>query len=160
MLDITDYTSYAEVRSTVGMSTDTLPDSILELEIYANTLELAFDSLTIAETSLNPIKTVFLTLDPNTDSTAYSLTRLFATYTVALEVAVSLSMRAPKTLSDSKVTLGRFSPEATWQDVIEAIKAKLGQIKDDLEDIGSTVEDETTQLFNVVKPDYDPVTGS
>lgn len=160
MLVITDYTSYDEVRSTVGMSTDTLPDTTLALEIYANRLELAFDSLTIAQTSLNPIKTVFLALDPNTDSTAYNLTRLFATYTVALEVAVSLSMRAPKTLSDSKVTLGRFSPEATWQDVIDAIKAELGQTREDLEDIGSTTTDDTTQLFTVVKPAFDPVTGA
>lgn len=141
------------------MSTDTLPDVILALELYANNLELALDSLTIAEAALNPIKTVFSTLDPTDDSTPYNLTRLFSTYTVALEVAVSLSMRAPKTLSDSKVTLGRFSPEATWQDVKEAIKEKLGQIKKDLEDVGSTTEDSTPELFNVVKPAYDPVTG-
>lgn len=159
MLDITDYTSYAEVRSTVGMSEDTLPDSVLALEVYANTLELALDSVTIAEAALNPIKTKFLDLDSTTDSTPYNLTRLFSTYTVALEVAVSLSMRAPKTLSDSKVVLTRFSPEATWQDVITAVKEKLGQIKDDLESIGATTTKVANPYINAVKPAYDPVTG-
>jgi hypothetical protein len=162
-MQITTYTTYAEVRSTVGMSEDTLPDSILGLELYANALELALDSLTITTAALNPIKTVFPTLDPVNnvaDVTPYNLTRMFSTYTVALEVATSLSMRAPKTLSDSKVTLGRFSPEATWQDVIKAIKAKLKQIKDDLVDIGNTTEDEPLPYLTVASPATDPVTGS
>lgn len=158
-LTLTDFTTYAEIRSTVGMSDDTLTDAVLGLELYANTLELALDSLTISEAGLNPIKTVFLGLDPGTDSTAYNLTRLFSTYTVALEVAVSLSMRAPKTLSDSKVSLTRFSPESTWQDVISAIKAKLKSLRDDLEGIGSTESDEQVDLLTAVKPAYDPVTG-
>ena len=159
MLEIIDYTSYDEIRSTVGMSVDTLPDSILSLEIYANTLELALDDLDIAEEALNPIKTEFMSLDEVADSTAYNLTRLFSTYTVAMEVAVSLSMRAPKTISDSKVTLGRFSPEATWQDVIAALKDKLSQLRNDLEGIGAADSDETQQLLYTVAPTYDPVTG-
>lgn len=159
MLDLTDFITYAEVRSTVGMSTDTLPDSVLSLELYANTLELALDSLTIADSSLNPIKTVFPGLSEDTDSIAYNLTRLFSIYTVALEVAVSLSMRAPKLLSDSKVSIGRFSPEATWQDVIEAIKQKLGQYKEDLEGIGDTSTATVNPLLSAIKPTTDPVTG-
>lgn len=160
MITLTDFITYDEVRSTVGMSTDTLPDTVISLELYANTLDLALDSLTIAQASLNPIKTVFPGLDPTTDSTPYNLTRLFSIYTVALEVAVSLSMRAPKTLSDSKVTIGRFSPEATWQDVIKEIKLKLGQLRNDLEGIGATVTDEEMPLLTAVKPLVDPVTGT
>ena len=156
---ITAYTSYDEVRSTIGMSTDTLPDTVLSLELYANSLELALDDIDIADTALNPIKTVFSTLDPVADSTAYNLTRLYATYSVALEVAVSLSMRAPKTLSDSKVTLTRFSPESTWKDVIAAIKKNLGKLKEDLEGIGDTTAATATPYLTAVKPTYDPVTG-
>jgi len=159
MIDIADYTSYAEVRSTIGMSTDTLPDTVLSLELYANSLELALDGIDIAEASLNPIKTVFLTLDPSADSTAYNLTRLFSTYSVALEVAVSLSMRAPKTLSDSKVTLTRFSDASTYSSVIEAITEKLKQLKDDLESIGDQTAAAATPYLTAVKPTYDPVTG-
>jgi hypothetical protein len=159
MIDIADYTSYAEVRSTIGMSTDTLPDTVLSLELYANSLELALDGIDIAEASLNPIKTVFLTLDPSADSTAYNLTRLFSTYSVALEVAVSLSMRAPKTLSDSKVTLTRFSDASTYSSVIEAITEKLKQLKDDLESIGDQTTAVATPYLTAVKPTYDPVLG-
>jgi len=156
---ITDFTTYDEIRSTVGMSIDELPDASLALGIYANTLELALDSLTIAQTNLNPIKTVFNTLDPDTDSTAYNLTRLFATYTCALEVAISISMKAPKTLSDSKVTIGRFSPEATWQDTIKAITERLGKLRTDIEAIGSTSTATQPDLMTAVAPSYNPVTG-
>lgn len=160
MLDIRDYTSYDEVRSVSGMSIDELPDTELALLLYANALELELDGLTIATTALNPIKTVFFTLDQDTDSTAYNLTRMFSTYTVALEVYVSLSMKAPKTLSDSKVTIGRFSPESTFKDAIQAVKDKLSQIRDSLIGIGAEETDTTLPYLTAIKPDYDPVTGA
>ena len=155
MLTILNYTSYEEIRAVTGLSEDELPDSELALQIYSNALELAFDSLTLEDETKNPIKTVFDTLDPDTDSAIWAQTRLFATYFVALEVVVSLSMKAPKSLSDSKVTITRWSDTSTWNATIVNIRAKLSQIRIDL--VGKTIA--APSLLTAVKPDYDPVTG-
>lgn len=160
MLDITDFTSTDEIRSTVGLSSDHLPDDVILLEIYSNVLELALDNLDMSDPALTPVKDEFFNWGNDPDKTdAYNLTRLFATYTVALEVATSLSMRTPKSHSDSKVTLTRFSPENTWRDVIEAIKGKLIDITNNLENVGSSDADEQISMFSSVKPAYDPITG-
>lgn len=169
MLVITDYTSFAEVRTTVGLSKDELTDETLSLEIYANSLELAFGGVTLSENSpgpgsvVNAFKTV-LAISPQENRTEvqqafYNLTKLFAAYQVSLEVATSLSMRAPKTLSDSKVTIGRFSPQDTWKDVIDALTLKLADVKDRIEDLGEDDTTGTVSMFHVIKPSYDPVTG-
>jgi hypothetical protein len=68
-------------------------------------------------------------------------------------------MRAPKTLSDSKVTLTRFSDASTYSSVIEAITEKLKQLKDDLESIGDQTTAVATPYLTAVKPTYDPVLG-
>ena len=82
MLEIGDYTSYEEVRATVGLSSDELPDSTLALEIYANALELELDSVTM--NAGVPLKTMFTSLTTSAaDQYIYNLTRMFATYAVA-----------------------------------------------------------------------------
>jgi len=157
MLDLPDYTSYDEIRTTVGLSSVELPDSVLGLEIYANALELELDSVTMS--SGLPLKTTFMTLTQSPgDQHIYNLTRMFATYAVAIEVATSLSMRAPKIISDSKVAITRFSPENTWQDVIEALSIKFKSMKARLEAVGVATPTTQGYLFRVA-PTFDPVTG-
>jgi len=83
---------------------------------------------------------------------------MFATYTVSLEVCTSLSMKAPKSIGDGKASLVRFSPEATFQDVIEAITKKLDEVRYRIENINaSAVVSLPTML--AVKPAVDVVTG-
>jgi len=157
MIDILLYIlDYGTVRSAVGMSADELPDEELKLSSYASTLELELDGLTLPDAANNPIKTVFKTLDPDTDSTVYNLTHLFSVYTVALEACQSLSMKAPKSLSDSKASYGRFSSEKTFLLTLQNIKARLGKLKFELE--GTTSE--ALPLMTAVSPSVDPVTGT
>jgi len=155
MINVLDYTSYPEIRATIGLSIDELPDAELELEIYANSLEIEMDSLTLIDATHNPIKEKFFDLDPDDDSTVYNQTRIFATYSVALEAAISLSIKTPKSLTDSKVGYSRWSSESAFKDVIAAIRARIGDITGDLE--GTSTE--ALPLFAVIKPDYDPVLG-
>lgn len=164
-MPITDFTTYAEVRSAVGLSVDELPDSILATEMYLNSLELALDSVTLpAETpGPGPLITAFATIKALQTRTAkqqklYNLTRLFATYAVALEVATSLSMRAPKMIGDSKASLTRFSSEATFRDVAALLKAKVVDLRDQIEKINDTVISLNPYL-TVVSRAIDPVTG-
>lgn len=167
-MDITDYTSYNEVRTTVGLSVDELPDTVLAEEIYANALELALGDIDLPDEAPGPgplstrypeIKTIDKTLRTTKEQKLYNLSRMFSTYAVALEVVVSLSMRAPKTVSDSKASLVRFSPEATYTIVIDEIKGKLDDLKSKLENINETAVTSLSYM-RVVEPAVDPVTGT
>jgi len=164
-MDITTYTTYAEVRSTVGLATKELPDTVLALEIYGNALSLAMSQVTLPDVGTGTFAARYAAIkliveaSRTVDQQAfYDLTRMFATYAVAVEVAVSLSMRAPKMIGDSKASLTRFSPEATFQDVARALSAKLASIKYNLENIGSTAV-ESLPYLTVVPPDIDVITG-
>ena len=164
-MPITDYTSYAEIRTTCGVSEKELPDTELALELYNNVLELALAEVALPdeEPGPGPLDTRYLAIKALPEKTAlqkklYNLTRMFATYTVSLEVCTSLSMKAPKSIGDGKASLVRFSPEATFQDVIEAITKKLDEVRYRIENINaSAVVSLPTML--AVKPAYDPVTN-
>jgi hypothetical protein len=163
-MDITDYTSYDEVRLTVGLSSKELTDAELAEEIYANILSLGFNSVPVPSAlGAGTYAAIFAALPAESSRTAvqqnfYDLTRMFATYTVAYEVCVSLSMRAPKMIADSKSSLTRFSAEATFRDVVSRISAKLAEIKASIEDLGSSTVTSLPYSY-VIVPDVDVVTG-
>lgn len=165
---LTDYTTYAEIRSTCGLSSDELPDSVLANELYINVLDLALADVELPteEPGPGPLADRFLVIKAIAEASRttaqqklYNLTRLFSTYAVALEVVVSLSMRAPKSVSDSKASLVRFSPESTYELVIDAIRKKLDDLKGMIEGINATTVT-TLPYLNVVNPATDPVTGA
>ena len=154
MIDVRDFILYFDnVRAVCGLSSDELTDNELSLSMYASSLELALDSLDV--TGYNPIKDTFLDLDEDDDAVLYNQVHLFSTYQVAMDACVSLSIKAPKSLSDSKVSYSRWSDKSSFENTIQAIKAKLGQLKNDLE--GATAE--ALPLLSAIKPATDPVTG-
>jgi len=167
-MDIIDYTSYNEVRSTCGLSSDELPDTLLAEEIYANTLELSLNDVAVPDEAPGPgpLSTRYLEIAliaelsrTVKEQKLYNLTRIFSTYAVAYEVVVSLSMRAPKTISDSKASLVRFSPESTYELVIEAIRAKLDDTKTKIESINESAVSSMSYM-GVVSPSVDRITGA
>jgi len=166
-MDITNYLSYDEVRVTCGLSSDELPDTELEMEIYGNVLSLALSGVDLTDEAPGPgpLSTRFLEIKTTTISSRtaleqelYDLTRIFSIYTVALEVVVSLSMKAPKTISDSKATLTRFSPESGYKDVIARIESVLEDALSRIKNIVETTVD-PLPLMGVAVPATDKVTG-
>lgn len=162
---ITTFTTYAEVRAVCGVSSKEVSDSLLQLSIYANELELALDSVTLPDDAPGPgaLKTVFAALPIEAERTdkeqqLYNLTRLYATYSVAEIVARTLSTMIPKTISDSKATLTRFSSEATFQDTIKSITAAKKNYKDAIENINATAVDVPDYLVRI-SPEIDRITG-
>jgi len=167
-MDILSYTSYAEIRATCGLSLKELPDSELSLEIYQNILALELGNIDLpTETpGPGPLSTRFLEIEAISPDSArttleqklYDLTRVFCTYVVALEVVVSLSIKAPKTISDSKASLVRFSPESVYKDVITRIEKVLGEVRGKIENIAETNVD-SLPLLTAIPPSIDPITG-
>ena len=166
-MDITNYITFDEVRTTCGLSTDELPDTELRLEIYQNVLSLALTGVELTDElpGPGPLDTRFIEIKAIKESSRtaleqrlYDLTRVFCIYTIALEVVVSLSMKAPKAISDSKATLTRFSPESAYKDVIERIEGVLKETRGKIEEIVTTTVN--ALIFSrVVTPATDVVTG-
>jgi hypothetical protein len=167
-MEITDYTSYAEVRSVCGLSTDELSDTELALSIYANVLDLAMADVTLPTEAPGPgplasrfivIEAIGEAIRTTAQQKLFNLARVFCTCTVALQAVMALSMRAPKTISDSKASLVRFSPESVYKDVIDRLEKTVGETKGKMENIITTTTD-VLPLFTVVEPSTDAITGA
>jgi len=165
-MDITEYTSYNEVRAICGLTSDDISDATLALELYGNALSLALGSVDLPDEAPGPgpladrfltIKAMLPAARTTKEQEIYDLTRKYATTAVALEIPLSLT--AAKSLSDSKTTQVRFSPESAYQDVRDMLEDSLEAIKDDLENIVDGAAD-YFQYMSVVSPDTDPVTGA
>jgi len=166
-MNITSYTSYAEIRQVVGLSVKELPDTELAVELYNNVLQLKLQEVVLpsATPGPGPLDARFLViaaLAENARTTAeqklYNLTRLYSTYVVAYEVSMSLSTRTPKTIADGKHTLVRFSPESVYQDTAKNISKQVEDLRQKIE----AISDDTTvlimPLMTAIKPAYNVVT--
>lgn len=165
-MDITNYTSYDEIRSTVGLSAKELPDTELALEIYGNALYLAMSEVTLPTEAPGPgplymryieIRDLAESSRTTAEQKLYVMTRMYCTYVVANEVAISLSMKAPKTITDSKAALSRFSPESTFLELQKKLAAMVASLKTRIEEINETSVS-SIALMGVASPDTDVVT--
>ena len=104
---ITEFTSYADVRAALGVSEDDLEDGTLELDLYADMLEVEFED--VSATFLTTYAAAQAT-DTPTEAQARFLkaTRLFSTYAIAKHLTASLPLFAAKDVTDSKATVTRF----------------------------------------------------
>lgn len=163
-VDVTDFTSYDEVRIIIGLSKDELPDATLALELFANSLEQALDSVTLPTVAPGPgpLKTAFLAIPVSGRTAAqqslYNMTRLYSAYVCAHTLCVSLPMHTAKIIADGKRSLTRFSPEAVFKDTVTAITAKVAELRSSIENINTT-EVESLIYLTAVKPAVDITVG-
>lgn len=163
-MDISDYTSYDAIRSVLGVSDDELEDATLALPLYSNGLE--DDLYSVSATLLSTYATIGAkTVGTRTDkeSSVYRLTQLFATYSVAKQLCTSLPMFGPKSVTDGKAAMSRFSG-TPYQDTAQGISEKydlyLSRLTDALAALSSSVSTVTTPIYMLAAtPDYDPVVG-
>lgn len=125
---LTDYTTYDEVRATLGVSATELPDSVLSQEQWALLLNFNLEDVS---TDLASTYTTISALPSNSRSTAqqrlYDLVRLFASYTTANTLLTSLSMFSVERLTDGRAEFQRVNDPYT--DTREAVKAMLAAIR-------------------------------
>lgn len=131
---LTDYTSYAEVRSVLGVEDDELTDGILSLDLYASGLLTELEEV---DTGLPTDFATVAAIDPASNRTAaqrrfYDATRNFATYGVAFQLSTSLPMFGPKEISDSKSLVSRFT-DSPYKETNRMVKEKYDQWKARLE---------------------------
>ena len=164
---ITTYVSYAEVRAAIGIATQELSDTQLGLDMYGEFLyqELSSISGTLApdviERDLAGQYTYLKALEAPTENQELlkSYIRLFALYVVAMNVADTLSLIAPKTISDGKSLATSFSSEKTFESVRELVIArKYDQKRKIKELLGLTITDKV--YVSAVAPAIDVITDA
>ena len=163
---ITDYTSYEEVRAALGVTSDELEDTTLELGVYLSHLNIEFSALgsnfiayldaRLAEnyTDLNAREKLFV-----------DLAKLYATYTVASHLGPTLSMYALKEETDSKAGYVRFNDSS--KDILADIFSKLLYYRARLIELYNELNPDTiipvsatpSVIFAAATPSQDPVTG-
>lgn len=125
--NLTDYTTYDEVRATLGVSIEEITDETLALSIWSSSLDFALEDF--SDTLVPAYDDIALKLEE--DRTAdeckvYNLTRLYATYLVAEDLLKSLPMFSFKRLTDGKAGTERFD---AWKDTKAGVQAGLAAIK-------------------------------
>jgi hypothetical protein len=121
--------SYDNVRAAVGLDTDELPDSTLELQLYTAVLDLALNDkggVYAPSTDYRTLQEIFDSLNDD-DDPLYGPIQLYSIYTVAQAVANNLPMTAYKTKSDGKSVLTRFSAEDTYIAVMKTVNANVAK---------------------------------
>ncbi|MGW8181812.1 MAG: hypothetical protein ACWGQW_24040, partial [bacterium] len=165
-MDVNTYAKYAEIRAVLGISAQELPDTQLSLDVYNEFLlqELSLISGTLyPDTVERDLAGQYDYLKSQSSLTANqqllkSYIRSFAIYTVAALVVGTAPLLVPKTISDGKALLTRFSAESTFMTVQKEVIERKFDLKRKIQDLlGVTVTDKT--YVRVVAPDTDIITN-
>lgn len=161
---LTDYTTYDDIRSTLGVSDDDIEDATLALETWDNHLQ--FDLEDVSASLPAGYLAVAAKLEESrtaVESKLYRATRLFATLATARALSASLPMFGPKDFSDGKATVSRFA-DAPYKAVVSKVEKQFEQAKGRLEkawaEMNATATAVTSRPYmGVSRPSTDPVTG-
>lgn len=160
---VTDYTSYAEIRASLGVSVDEIDDATLGLALYADTLQVELEDVALTLPAVYDVTKALPT--PSDDEKRFlQAARLFATYAVARQLTTSLPLFGPEEITDGKAAVKRFADP--FKKVTEAVGQEYARFRNRLGQafavVNSTTVNAETQksYFSVVSPSTDPVTGA
>lgn len=160
---LTDYTSYDEVRAVLGVSDEELENATIALPIYDAQLQMQFEDM---HPDLVALWEAAKIADPQT-SAQKRLARIlpvFASYAVASNLLMSLSMFAPKKITDGRAEVERVTDpykhlRAELPIAFQGIKNRLEDILDDM-GLNPIVVAGPRVLIGVSPLAIDPVTGA
>lgn len=164
MAALTDYTSYDEVRAVLGVSNDEIDDATLGLGVYSLNLLAEFED--IAEALPEDFAVVdALEAATRTENQRkfWNAAQLFAPYAVGKQLATSLPLFAPKSITDGKSGFTRFS-DSPFKTAIESCLKQYSANRQRLVEAYGTFKNTSSILsarpyFSVVSLATDPVTG-
>lgn len=164
-MDITEYTTYNDIRAALGVSEDEIEDATLSLDLYSMNLSSELDDVSSSITT---------TFEGLRDVAAESLSdeqikfdrfvRLFSTYAVAKQLTTSLPLFSPKDYADGKASFGRYA-QNPYKDVIKSVEEAYSKFRLKLAEASASVTSSqapvvaTRPYFSGATPGYDPVLG-
>lgn len=159
-----ELTTYAEVRAALGVNDIEISDTTLGLELYSSNLSMELDDINIQlQDKYAEVKAIDAAARSAAQKRFYEAVRLFATYTVAKHCCVSLPMFGPKSVSDSKTEVSRFS-DSPYKETTKRVENQYSTVRqrvvaalDSL--LASTTVKASLNVMMVSTPSSDPVTG-
>lgn len=159
-MDITQFTSYDEVRAVLGLPAKELPDATLALPLYGKILKS--NLVAIGASIVTDYATAKASYTTTAEINFCDAFELFALYDVAWSVCDALPSLSPRTITDGKAMLQRQLD--SYKPVLDAVQARRSLHSEALKSayavvggaVGATY---TVSLFAVSTPDTDPVTG-
>ena len=159
------YTSNDEVRSVLGVAPAELLDATLDLSIYSNNLKLALNSVDATLAAMfNTVNGITIATRTAVQATFFDAVKLYAPYVVAYQLTPSLPMMAPKSITDGKAAISKFS-ESPFKAMTAAILVDhdryLLNLKEAFLGLSGTTVTVTVAptLFKGVSSSTDRVTG-
>lgn len=158
---LVDYTTRDDVRAVLGVSSEDLEDTTLDLATYWNLLLADLES--IDETLPATYDTTKAIVTPSAAEARFlRAAQVFATFSVAKQLTASLPLFALKQASDSKATGERFAEP--YKETIAAVASQYDAARaaliSALGAIGTTATTTARVWMSVVSPASDPVTGT
>lgn len=159
---LTDYTTFADVRAALGVNEDDIQDSVLSLSIYNILLTQDFEDIDVTIESVYATKSA-LTSPTAAESRFIDACRLFATFSIANQLTITLPLFAAQQITDGKAQVNRF--DNPYKDVMAYVLGQYdrarNKLKDAFEAVGETLTVVQPKLyFKNFAPATDPVTGS
>lgn len=106
--NLTDYTSYDEIRAVLGVSDEELEDGTLALPLYLTMLLMEFDDI---EPTLDVQYTNIKALPSRTtqEQKLLDVVSVFSAYAIAQHLLTSLPLFAPKRITDGRAEMDRIA---------------------------------------------------
>lgn len=162
-MNLLDYTTYEDIRAALGVNDAELTDETLGLALYSSNLAVELDDIgpTLADV-YDEVRILPEDGRTKAQQRLIDVTRVFATYAVARQCAGSLPMFGPKSISDSKTEVSRFTNDpykATIKSVGESWSLYRTRVGAALTALASVSPDRPRlKVFGVSKSSIDPVT--
>jgi hypothetical protein len=145
---IIEYTTYAEVRSALGVSDEELEDSTLALDMYALALNAALKRISAA---LPADYATIEAKDAPTRSIAeqdvFDAVRLFSVYQIAAELT-GLPLFSPKQVTDGKAGFSRYA-DSPYKEAIKQVRQKLDLYQTSLMSVYASFKSSSTPATRI-----------
>ena len=158
---VTDYTTYNEIRATLGVSDEDITDATLALTLYSDYLRGEHEDISL--TLPSTYATVKALVTPDGAQTRFlAASRLFATFSVAKQLTAALPLFAAKQVTDGKAAVSRF--DTSYKDVVKSVNEQYEKLRSRLvaalTALGTTTTDATAAVFfSTVAPSIDVITN-
>jgi hypothetical protein len=160
---IIEYTTYAEVRSALGVSDEELEDSTLALNMYALALDAALKRISATlPADYGVIEAKDATARSTAEQNVFDAVRLFSVYQIAAELT-GLPLFSPKQVTDGKAGFSRYA-DSPYKEAIKQVRQKLDLYQNSLMSVYASFKSSSTPATRVWMgggtPTTDPVLGT
>jgi len=164
-VQLVDFTSFEDIRAALGVSAEEIKDATLSLPLYVNRLRMDLESVSASTLTLHATLANVQPASQTEQQARFEIAlQLFATYSVAKHLTISLPLFSPREITDGKASLSRYAQDP-YRATIARVESEYDTLRQNLAAAlagAESVSAPTVSLrpwFSAVTPTPDPVTG-